>query len=300
MIGCPHGCRYCGQGRNGHSVTMVANVEEWIDGVVGPAIEQFPQQKCFRLLGWGADIATFEPEYDAFGPFLAKLAEYPDHYGYFHTAGNNIDWVRDEPNRDRLIGVWSLTTEFGGTRIEPGAPSPAERIDAARKCQEWGLPIRFKFKPAIPVRGWREQFAREIKRIFEHTRPESIGFACLMWMSLEQVANAIPLELLDEEFVAAAQAAKEELTGVRVGPFPHEKRKELYQHLIREVRKHDTDVKLYVSTESNRMWEELADDLGQDPRAFVCGCNPVQPPGPRLTLCSELNGSTFVGNQETS
>lgn len=295
MIGCPHGCQYCGQGKNGRSITIVANVEEWIDGVVAPTIERFPEQKCFRLLGWGADIATFEPEYEAFGPFLAKLAEYPDRYGYFHTAGDNVDWVQEEPNRDRLIGVWSLTTEFGGARIEPATPSPAQRIEAARKCQEWGVPVRFKFKPAVPVRGWREQFAREIGRIFEHTRPESIGFACLMWMSLEQVAKCIPLELLDEEFVAAAEAAKDELGSVRVGPFPHEKRKELYQHLIREVRKHDAKVKLYVSTESNLMWQELADELGQDPRAFICGCNPVQLPGPRLALCQKLPGSTYTG-----
>ena len=299
MVGCPHGCQYCGAGKSGRFITITANIEEWIDKVVGPTIEAFPQQKCFRLLGWSADIATFEPEYDAFGPFLAKLAEYPDRYGYFHTAGNNVDWVKDEPNRDRLIGIWSLTTEFGGEQIEPATPSPAERVEAARKCQEWGVPLRFKFKPAIPVRGWREQFAREIRRVFEHTRPESIGFACLMWMSLERVAKAMPLELLDEEFVAAAEAAKNDLAGVRVGPFPHEKRKELYQFLIREVRKHDSDVKLYISTESNRMWEELAEELGQDPHCFACGCNPVQLPGCTLATSHELPGSTFCGTPAT-
>ena len=155
--------------------------------------------------------------------------------------------------------------------------------------------MRFKFKPAIPVRGWREQFSREIKRIFENTRPESIGFACLMWMSLDRVAACIPLELLDPDFVAAAEEAREELAGVRVGPFPHEKRKELYLHLIREVRKYDSEVKLYVSTESNRMWEELADELGQEPGRFICGCNPVQVPGPQLMTCDRLAGSTFRG-----
>lgn len=295
MVGCPHGCQYCGQGKGGRSIIMAANSEEWVEGVVAPTIERFPQQKCFRLLGWGADIATFEPEYDAFGPFLAKLAEHPDHYGYFHTAGSNVDWVRDVPHRDRLIGVWSLTTEFGSEMIEPATPTPAERIRAARKCQEWGLPVRFKFKPAVPVRGWREQFAREIRRIFDHTRPESIGFACLMWMSLDQVAERIPLELLDEDFVTAAGEARNELDGVRVGPFPHEKRKELYQHLIREVRRYEPDVKLYVSTESNRMWRDLADELGQDPHHFMCGCNPIQLPGPRLVTCPQLSASTFAG-----
>jgi hypothetical protein len=294
MVGCPHGCQYCGHGRNDKMIVVGANVAQYMSRVVEPTILAHPGQRCFRLLGWGADIATFEPEYGAFESFLSTLAAY-DCYGYFHTAGDNVDWVEQLSDRDRLIGVWSLTTEAGGDIIEPGAPSPAARIAAARKVQDWGVPVRFKFKPTIPLRNWREEYSREVRRIFEHTRPESIGFAVLMWMPFERMAAMIDLEALDPEFVDAARSAADELRNVRTGPFPHHMRAQVYRFLIDEIRSHDPAVPIYVSTESNRMWEDLREKLGQNPRSFICGCNPIEAPGPRMLVSPTLNCSTFAG-----
>ena len=293
MHGCPQGCQYCGVGKSAKMTVIGTNLEEYMEKVVGPTIEAHPAQKCFRLLGWVADIATFEPEYGAFELFLAKLAEYKDRYGYFHTAGNNVDWIEDVPNRDRLIGVWSLTCKTGEEVIEPGSPTNAQRIEAARKCQSWGLPVRFKFKPTIPVRNWRQEYAQTIATIFRESKPESIGFCVLMWMTFDQLCKKIDPDLLDPEFVAGARRHAEELRDVRTGPFPHELRATVYRFLIQEVRKHDAHIPLYISTESREMWEELKGELGQNPGSFVCGCNPIQAPGPRMLPSGVLSRSTY-------
>jgi len=293
MHGCPHGCQYCGVGKSAKMTVIGTNLEEYMEKVVGPTIEKHPAQKCFRMLGWVADIATFEPEYGAFELFLAKLAEYEERYGYFHTAGNNVDWIADVPHRDRLIGVWSLTCKTGEEVIEPGSPANAERIEAARKCQAWGLPVRFKFKPTIPVKNWRQEYAQTIATIFRETTPESIGFCVLMWMTFDQLCKKIDPALLDPEFVAGARQHAEELRDVRTGPFPHDLRAEVYRFLIQEVRKHNARIPLYISTESREMWEELKDELGQNPCSFICGCNPVQAPGPRMLPSGALDRSTY-------
>jgi spore photoproduct lyase len=293
MNGCPHGCQYCPVGKWAKHTSIGTNLSAYMEQVVAPTIEQHPGQKCFRLLGWGADIATFEPEYGAFAAFLHKLSEYPDHYGYFHTAGDNVDWVHDVPHRDRLIGVWSMTCESAARLIEPGSPSAAARVEAARRCQAWGLPVRFKFKPMIPVRNWREEYASMIERIFERVRPESLGFCVLMWMTFEDLAKRIDLERLDPEFVTAARENAETLRNVRTGPFPHVLREEVYRFLIREVRKHDSRIPIYISTESREMWNELKDELGQNPCRFICGCNPIEAPGPRMLSSEQLSASTY-------
>jgi hypothetical protein len=293
MHGCPHGCQYCGVGKSAKMTVVGTNLEEYMAKVVGPTIERHPGQKCFRLIGWTADIATFEPEYGAFELFLAKLAEYEDRYGYFHTAGDNVDWVADVPHRDRLIGVWSLTCRTGEEVIEPGSPTNAERLVAARKCQSWGLPVRFKFKPMIPVRNWREEYARTIDLIFRETKPESIGFCVLMWMTFDQLCKKIDPDLLDPAFVAAARNHADELRDSRTGPFPHELRAEVYRFFIQEIRRHDARIPIYISTESRDMWDELKGEIGQNPRTFVCGCNPIQAPGPKMLVSEELGQSTY-------
>lgn len=300
MLGCPHGCRYCGIGEKSKMTVLGMNLEDYMNKVVGPTIERHPGQKCFRLLGWSADITTFEPEYGAFRLFLDKLAEYDGRYGYFHTAGDNVDWIKDLPHRDRLIGVWSLTCDIATTAIEPGSPSPEARIAAAEKCRKWGLPVRFKFKPTIPVRNWRHEYARLIELIFRRTVPESLGFALLMWMTADQMRERIDTSLLDPRFVREAERYKDELRDVRTGPFPHALRAEVYRFLIREVRKHDKHIPLYISTESREMWDDIGNDLGQDPHSFICGCNPIEPPGPTLVPSEQLAHSTYFSARGVS
>ena len=297
MTGCPHGCMYCGSGLRGKCLALGMNVDEYMAKVVGPTIEQRPQQKCFRMIGWGAEQISLEPEYGVFRSYLQKLSEYEDRYGYFHAAGDNVDWVEDEPNRDRLIGVWSMTCEAVARLIEPGSPSAAARIEAGRKCQEWGVPARFKFKPVVPVRDWREEYAQTIELVFQRLRPESIGFCVVGWMNMDVLEQMIPPDLLDPDYVTAARYAAEEMRDVRAGPFPHRVRAEIYRHLIREIRRWDKTIPLYVSTESREMWEDIKDDLGQNPRTFMCGCNPIQAPGPRMMPCDALNRTTYFNSK---
>jgi len=293
MEGCPHGCRYCGSGRDGTFLTIGLNLEEYMEKVVGPVIEANPWNRVFRMILSGADLITFEPEYGLHELYARKLAEYDGRYGHFHTGSWNTAWMADLPHRDRLVGVWSTTCEAAAAAFEPGTGTAFDRIEGARKCQDAGIPVRYKFKPVIPVRNWREEYAAIIQRTLEHTRPESIGFCLYIWNTLDSMAETLGLDLLDPACVQAAREAADEMKGQRCGPFPHPVRAEIYRFLIREVRRWDKDALLYVSTETREMWDELRDELGQDPRCYVCGCSSVAVPGRRLALSPAFRYSTY-------
>jgi DNA repair photolyase len=293
MSGCPHGCLYCGAGREGKFITVALNLEEYMDKVVKPVIEANPWNRVFRMILNGADLMTFEPEYGLHALFSQVLAQYEDRWGHFHTGSSNVDWLADLPHRDRLVGVWSVTCEAVARDIEPGTGRAIDRIEAARRCQALGIPVRFKFKPVIPVRNWRDEYAWIIEQMFKRTKPESVGFCLYVWNSYESLITSINPDLLDPEYLEAARNAQEEMKGVRAGPFPHEARKEIYRFLIREVRRWDPDVLLYVSTESREMWDELKTELGQDPRSYICGCSSVAVPGRRLAISPGFRYSTY-------
>jgi len=292
MHGCSHGCFYCGDGKHGKYLAIGANIEEYTEKVIGPTIEAMPQQRCFRMIGWGSDIISLEPEYGVFEAFLAKLAEH-DRYGYFHSNSDHVDWVEHVPHRDRLIGVWSMACDAMAETIEPGSPSPDARIEAARKCQSWGVPIRYKFKPTVPVRNWRKEYASLIRRIFERTKPETIGFCVLIWMNVEDLKARIDPELLDSDYLREAEETAATMNGQSHAPFPHHVRAEIYRFLIGEVRRWDADVPIFLSTETREMWAELEDEVGQKARSFMCGCNPIQLPGPRLRYSEKIKRSTY-------
>lgn len=293
MSGCPHGCLYCGAGREGKFIAVALNLEEYMDKVVKPVIEANPWNRVFRMILNGADLMTFEPEYGLHALFSQVLAQYEDRWGHFHTGSSNVAWLADLPHRDRLVGVWSVTCEAVARDIEPGTGRAIDRIEAARKCQDLGIPVRFKFKPVIPVRNWRDEYAWIIEQMFKRTKPESVGFCLYVWNSYESLTTSISPDLLDPEYLEAARNAQEEMKGVRTGPFPHEARKAIYRFLIREVRRWDPDVLLYVSTETREMWDELKTELGQDPRNYICGCSSVAVPGRRLAISPGFRYSTY-------
>ena len=293
VTGCPHGCLYCGAGRDGRFLTITLNLEEYMEKVVGPVIEANPWNRVFRMILSGTDLIAFEPEYGLHDLFTRKLARYDERYGHFHTTSSNVDWMADLEHRDRLVGVWSTTCEAVARDVEPGTGHAVDRFDAARKCQDMGIPVRYKFKPIIPVRNWREEYATIVRQALERTRPESIGFCLYIWNSYESLINTFGADLLDPDCVAAARDAADEMKDKRTGPFPHDTRAEIYRFMIQEVRRHDKDVLLYVSTETREMWDELKDELGQDPCSYICGCSSVAVPGRRLALSPGFRYSTY-------
>ena len=189
--------------------------------------------------------------------------------------------------------MWSTSCETVARDLEPGSPSAIDRIEAGRKCQEMGIPVRYKFKPIIPIRNWREEYASIIEQALKRSNPESIGFCVIMWMDMASLLNRLDANLLDTEYVDAARAASEQLEGSKTGPFPHHVRAEIYRFLINEARRWDKDVLLYLSTESREMWDELKDELGQDPNSYICACSSVAVPGGRSALSPDLRYSTY-------
>lgn len=292
VTGCSHGCFYCGEGLHGKFLALGMNIEDYMEQVVGPTIEAMPQQRCFRMIGWGADIISLEPEYGVFASYLTKLSQYPERYGYFHSNSDHVDWIADVPHRDRLIGIWSLASENVARLVEPGSPSAAARVEAMRKLTQMGVPYRVKLKPTVPLAGWREDYADLIEQVFTHAAPETIGFCCLIWMALDTLKQRFS-GIIDPDFLQAAEDAAPEMNGQTHSPFPHHVRAEIYRHLIAEVRRHNPRIPIFLSTETREMWAELEDEIGQKARSFMCGCNPVQVPGPRMHLTEQIGHSTY-------
>ncbi len=278
IYGCPHGCKYCSGGK---VAVIFANVEEFIEREVAPYSEANPWQKVFMFNSNLTDTLCFEPEYGLSRLLAEYYASTADQHYLIHTKSANVDFLRDVDHRGRTIVLWSLTSETASRLVEPGSATMEERVEAARICQEAGYTVRYKFKPIVPVRGWREECERMMALAFAKTRPDNVGMCTLAWMTTAEFRQIIDPELLDPSFVAQVDAFVEEMRGVSAGPFPHEVRAEIYDLYLREIRRHDPEVPVFLCTETPAMWADLGPRLGMAIGDYVCGCGPQSPPGTR-------------------
>lgn len=278
--GCVHRCLYCGLG--GVLMSMV-NIEEYCHWL-GQIIERHPWQETY-LLDDDGDPPCLEPEQGVLGHLIEHFGTLKGRYLVIHTKTWNTEWLRGLRHNGNTIIVWSLSGPTQSSVIEPRTGTTAQRIEAARVAQEAGYTVRYKFKPIIPVRTWREDAAAAVDMLFARTRPDMISLCVYMWMDIDDMLRRVPRELLDPEAVAAAIAHKEAMKETLARPFTPEVRAAIYEHYLQEIRRWDKDIPVSLSTENFEMWKRLGPKLGATATNYVCGCGPNSVPGAKKLKC---------------
>jgi hypothetical protein len=274
--GCLHKCAYCGLG--GVLISAV-NSDEWCDNL-GRLMDAHPWQETY-LLEDDADVPGLEPELGCLGEIIEWFGTRPGRYVIIHTKTWNADWMSDLKHNGNTIIVWSISGDTQSRLIEPVCGTTEERIEAARVAQEAGYQIRYKFKPIIPVRNWREDASAAIEQLFAMTNPDVISLCVYMWQDIETMKRRLPVDLLDPWALQAAEEAAITPGQTRTAPFPDDVRAEIYLHHLREIRRHNPDVPVSLSTENFTMWKRLEGELGCSATNYVCGCGPNATPGRR-------------------
>jgi hypothetical protein len=107
-----------------------------------------------------------------------------------------------------------------------------------------------------------------------------IGF-----MSPTQMQAALDTSLFEDDALALLdEQAKVDRQKWGKHVFPHAYRKQLYEHVIGEIRHHRPGQVISICNETFDMWEAIAPLLGAnaDPDHFTCCCGPNSVPGVHL------------------
>ena len=228
------------------------------------------------------DVLTLEPQLDSLAPLMRFFRSTKDRYLILHTKSDRVQTLIDAGAPENTIIAWSLSGPTQSRQLERIAGTTESRIDAARRCQDAGITIRYKFKPIVPVVHWREEADDTIELALGATRPDNLSMTTLMWMDVATLKRCIPSDLLDADFLREAEASADVMTGSRVGPFPHRVREQIYRHYLASIRRRDAEIPVALSTESLDMWKALGEDLGVSPATYVCGCGAGAVPGRRI------------------
>lgn len=277
MTGCVHRCDYCRRG--GISVVML-NLEEWIERL-HRFIEHDKCQRLFKYELW-SDIHPLEPEYGASEMLVDYFAKQPGRYLMLFSKSANIDHLLDLDHRGKTVMCWTLSPHTVSRVVEKGTATMEERIEAAGKCAEAGYTVRFKFKPIVPLKGWRQECTQMIEHIFASLEPEHINMRLLSMMDAAEFKRIFDPAIFDPDCIRAMEESADQMRSsqdLSVGPFPHETRREIYRYILDEVARVSGKTSVSICAESERMWDDLGDRMGMTPADFVCNCGPQCVPG---------------------
>ena len=272
--GCLFKCDYC---YLQNVLNIMVNIEAMID-----RLRDFVPTHPQTLYKWDShsDILPFEPEYNASKPMVEFFGAQDRAFLMHYTKSDNVDCLRDLAHNGQTMVCWSLSAHTQSREIEIDTATSEARIEAMRKCQAWGYPVRCRFSPIIPVKNWREENRAMIERLFANVKPGVISLQTLSrFPDYEMLPRTLDVDMLDASFVTAAQEARGEMAGRIVGPLPHEKRAEIYRFIIDELNRVSPETPFSICLESPEMWEELSPLMGQSSSAYACCCGGVCTPG---------------------
>jgi len=211
--------------------------------------------------------------------FIPWFAELKHSQLFMLTKSDNIDYILDLPHRGYTTIAWSLNEPSVSRIFEIGAPTFERRLKAARKVQDVGYPVRIRIDPVVPIPDWENAYAEMIKKIFETINPERITIGTLRFEDaffknshnyiseesklFEYLDGMIPM--LEKEIVHTNGKDKQSIGKIS---FPERQRVEIFDFIIKEIRKHSPNIVIALCKELSPVWIAV----GLDPSKIQCAC----------------------------
>jgi spore photoproduct lyase len=109
-------------------------------------------------------------------PFFGTL---PNATLELKTKSDCVANLQGLDHRGRTIVSWSLNPRKIIDSEELKTASLDRRLEAARRCQQWGYRVGFHFDPLIHYDGWEQGYEETVRELFERVDPAQVA-----WISL--------------------------------------------------------------------------------------------------------------------
>lgn len=215
---------------------------------------------CEELLNTGelADSLMWEKNSNPFSKFVISLfQEQERHKVLFLTKSNHIDHLLALDHNGQAIVSFSLNADVVAKRFEKGAPSVAERIEAASKLNNAGYEVRIRIDPMVPCPDWENEYKRLIDQLFSKFTPTGITFGSLRGLqtTINQATDKSWVRYLSENSSWGKKIA-------------FDIRYRMYYKLIQYLQEQHSYTTVALCKETIEIWNKL----DMDYRKIKCNC----------------------------
>jgi spore photoproduct lyase len=259
---CHFECSYCvlQSYLNNPSLIVYTNVDDLFKEV-GDTL-RLNSQRFFRI-GTGEladslaidDITHFSRR---LVPFFASL---PNAVLELKTKSTTISNLQGLNHGNRTVISWSVNSKRICIGEELKTAPLEERLQAARKCQEWGYRVGFHFDPVIYYEGWESEYRETVQDIFRAVDPSMVA-----WISLGGMRFTPHLrEIVRQRFPHSRIPYGEYVPGHH-GKLRYFRpiREEIYKKMRTWIREAAPQVFVYLCMESRDVWKCSLGEAPQD------------------------------------
>ncbi len=224
-------------------------------------IKNYIQQNDYpSILNSGelSDSLLFENTDDAISNFVIDLFKGQNkHKLLILTKSDNINGILNSESQDILITSFSINAFNVSEKWEKEAPSPKQRIIAAKKLNDEGYKVRVRIDPLIPIKGWKRQYKEMIDFLFDKFTPETITIGSLRGLqsTINNSKDKSWIKYLDDK----------SNWGKKVS---FEKRYEMYYFIINYLRNEYNYNDIGLCKETVKIWNKL----NLDYKKIICNC----------------------------
>jgi spore photoproduct lyase len=274
--GCFYQCDWCYLKLTYRAAFPFITIKTQYDKVKEQVHRRLSQTKAPVIFNTGelADSLSMEHLTRAAREFIPWFGHSKNGYLFMLTKSDSVDQILDSPHNAHTIIAFSMNDEKVSRKFEIGAPPFERRLEAARKVEEAGYPLRIRLDPIVPIEGWREAYSETIKRIFQRISPERVTLGTLRFEEgFYNMRNTIlttgpDLPKLMEDM--APMFPPKRLKGLkrpRSGKysFPQRQRVKIFRFAMKEIRKY-SDCRIALCKESPGVWKKLGLPLSK------CSC----------------------------
>jgi len=171
------------------------------------------------------------------------------------TKTTNITNILNTDPAENIVIAWSLNSEEMFLSQEKGAPSPGDRIEAARSTVKRGYKVAFHFDPLIFYPGWKEGYTDVIDKLFSRVPSSRIA-----WISLGSLRFPPYLKKIIKFRFPETKITYEELIRGKDGKLRYFRpiREQMYREITILIRdRGGKGVPLYFCMENNEIWKRV-------------------------------------------
>ncbi|MBO94698.1 MAG: hypothetical protein CMI32_07360 [Opitutales bacterium] len=168
-INCLYDCSYCylqGMSSSANLVSFI-NLQDFFseteEAILNRKYTNYPFVLCLSL---DTDILSFENIVPYCRKWINFAYRHKDFIAEIRTKSTNFHSISGLEPTDRVLLAWTLSPNEVASRYEQGAPSPKQRVLAAKEAVDRGWRIRLCFDPVIPIDGWRELYTECVNEAF--------------------------------------------------------------------------------------------------------------------------------------
>ena len=255
ITNCPMDCSYCVlQGYlNNPFLTLYTNWDDLLQEV-DAFLSGDPGS--FLRLGTGelSDSLALDSIFPLSQVLVPFFAERNNGLLELKTKSAEVDHLLHLDHQRKTVISWSLNPPAVIKEEEKRTASLAERIDAAKRCQEAGYPIGFHFDPIIYYEGWEKGYQETVFSLFNKIDPKKV-----IWISLGGFRYPPQLKGVAKERFPNTKVFLGELFPGKDRKFRYFKeiRIEIYQKMLEWLREVDPHLFIYLCMESKEVWEEV-------------------------------------------